>query len=460
MLIGMSAAAVGAAAAACGTSSNSAAGGSSASPSSGSSGPDGIASDAYVFGYPLVLMDATRAAAAPANRFSHAPTIPGSADRTVVRLNQDTLYSQAWLDLSAEPVVVQVPDMGSRYWLLPVLDAWTNVVHNPSSVRPQLQSGATRGPFTYAFTGPSWKGTLPVDVTPMPVPTNMAWILGRVQVDGEHDLSAVHAVQAQITIAPLSAWTRTPGTSNPPASASAGAEPVKTVADMSGTAYFEKLNALMVANPAAAAAAPALARFATVGIKPGSPGAALPADRLDTAVEAAQKRFVGYKSPTAKFENGWRFDLETGRYGTDYLQRAFIARIGLGANLPEDSLYPTYFGQADSGGTPRRFLIRFAPGQLPPVDAFWSITAYDAQSFFYPNPDEIFSVGHQTPPLKNPDGSVDIYIQNARPEQKYVAGNWLPIPPAGAFSLTLRLYAPKTSASTGRWQPPAVQPQA
>ncbi len=455
----MGAAVVGAAAAACGTSSNSAAGGSSASSSSGASDPDAIAPDAFVFGYPLVLMDATRAAAAPANRFSHAATIPSSAERIVVRLNQDTLYSQAWLDLSAEPVVVQVPDMGSRYWLLPVLDAWTNVVHNPSSVRPQQKSGAPRGPFTYAFTGPSWKGTLPDDVTAMPVPTDMAWILGRVQVNGEQDLPAVHAIQAQIKIAPLSAWTRTPGTSNPPATAPTGAEPVKTVAGLSGTAFFAKLDALMAANPPAPADASALARFATVGIKPGGSGAALPADRLDAAVQAAKKRLAGYKSPTAKFENGWGFDIETGRYGTNYLQRAFIARIGLGANLPEDSLYPTFFGQADSGGKPQKFLIRFAPGQLPPVDAFWSITAYDAQSFFYPNPDDIFSVGHQTPPLANPDGSVDIYVSNGRPDQKYVAANWLPIPASGQFSLTLRLYAPKPSASNGAWQPPAVQPQ-
>ncbi|WP_228566872.1 DUF1214 domain-containing protein [Nocardia sp. SYP-A9097] len=131
---------------------------------------------------------------------------------------------------------------------------------------------------------------------------------------------------------------------------------------------------------------------------------------------------------------------------------------GLGANLPQDALYPTVFGMADENGTPRRFTITFPAGQLPPVDAFWSITAYDGDSFFVPNPANIYAVGHGIPPVPGPDGSVVFAIQSADPGPAVPQGNWLPIPASGKFSLTLRLYAPKPPAIDGTWQPPALTP--
>ncbi|MFE2960282.1 DUF1254 domain-containing protein [Nocardia tengchongensis] len=419
-----------------------------------------MATDAYVFGYPLVLMDATRAGAAPANHFDHARTLPDASNRSIVRMNQDTLYSQAWLDLSTEPIIVQMPRMdGDRYWLLQTMDAWTNVTHNPSSVRPQLKSGSTEGPFTYAFTGPGYTGTLPEDVTPMPMPTNMAWILGRVGINGPSDLDAVHAIQDQIKIAPLSAWQQNPGTTNPPATAAPGAEAAKTVAEMKGRDFFDKLDTLMAANPPAAADADTLARFASIGIKPGASVDTLPADQLDAAAADGLKRLSGYHNPQAKEENGWDFATNVGTYGTDYLQRAYVANIGLGANLPEDAIYPLYNSTPADNTGPHRFRIHFSAGQLPPVDAFWSITAYAADGYFYDNPANIFAVGHQIPPTLNPDGSLDITVQNAKPGPEVPQGNWLPIPDTGAFSLTMRLYAPKPSVATGEWQPPAVTPQ-
>ncbi|MEU1208909.1 DUF1254 domain-containing protein [Nocardia sp. NPDC005825] len=419
-----------------------------------------VASDAYVYGYPLVLMEATRVTGAPANQFSHARSLPMAANRTIVRQNQDTLYSQAWLDLSGEPIVMTVPVMdGKRFWMMPTLDAWTNVTQNPSSINPQVKSGTGKGPFTYAFTGPNWKGTLPDGLTPLPMPTDMAWILGRIEINGEADLPAVHAIQDQLKLAPLSAWQQNHDAANPAVDASSSGDPEKEVAAMDGRTFFNKLNALMVANPPAADDAEALKRFATIGIKPGGTVDSQPADQLDAGAADAKQRIQTWPNPDLADENGWQFGTTAGRYGANYMLRANVALIGLGANLPEDAVYPSMFDiPADDNGTPRALRIHFPAGQLPPVDAFWSITAYTADGFFVDNPANIYAVGHQVPPVANPDGSIDIYVQSAEPEEGMRAANWLPIPTSGKFSLTMRLYAAHKSVIDGSWKPPALTP--
>ncbi|MFB7722492.1 DUF1254 domain-containing protein [Nocardia sp. NPDC056100] len=414
-----------------------------------------IASDAYVFGYPLVIMDVTRETSAPANRFENSRTLPDAANRSLVRPNQDTLYSKAWLDLRTEPVVVQVPAMEpDRYWLMQVMDMWTDVAQNPSSVRPQLKSGAVTGPFTYVFTPPGWTGTLPPDLTPMPLPTPQAWMLGRIEVNGAADLPAVHAIQDQLKITPLSAWIREPGVGNPAAETPAPADPVDIVAKMDGRTYFDRLNALMAIDAPAPADAPALQRFATIGIAPGGTADTLSAAQLDAAVTTGQQRVTDYHDASTATINDWNFPGVAGRYGTNYDQRAYVARMGLGGNVPEDAIYPTYYGTADGPHT--TFHIHFAPGRLPPVDAFWSITAYAADGFLIPNPAGVYSVGHQIPVARNPDGSVDILVQNARPAPEFATANWLPIPETGKFTLTMRLYAPQPDAINHIWQPPTV----
>ncbi|MFB7724769.1 DUF1254 domain-containing protein [Nocardia sp. NPDC056100] len=419
--------------------------------------PAAIAADAYVFGYPLVLMDATRASAASANHFDHAETLPTPADRQVVRLNLDTLYSQAWLDVKNEPMIVQIPEMDpNRYWLMQFLDAWTNTVHDPGSVDPQLSSG-DKGPFTYAITGPAWKGQLPEGVTPLPMPTDTVWLLGRVQVNGQDDLANVKAIQDQMKLVPLSQWQS--GNHDNPGGGTPGDKsqnPSKQVAEMDGPAFFDKLNQLMVTNPPAVADAPAMARFAKIGVAPGATADKVSADVLNGAVASATKTIAAYQNPQMKNENGWQFATNVGTYGTDYLNRANVALRGLGANLPKDALYPTVFSTADDNGTPIRYTLHFPDGKLPPAKAFWSITAYDADSFLIDNPANIYAVGHQIPVTKNADGSVDITVQNADPGPAVPQGNWLPIPASGKFSLTMRLYAPDQSAVDGSWQPPAL----
>ncbi|MFC9893016.1 DUF1254 domain-containing protein [Nocardia sp. NPDC127579] len=445
----------GTALAACGSDDSSSSSGTSTS----GSDPTGVATDAYVFGYPLVLVDATRGTA-PVNQFMHADSLPTAADRVVVRMNLDTLYSQAWLDLSAEPLVMQIPDMGpDRYWLMQMLDAWSNTAHNPSSVRPQTTPGQTTPPFTYLATGPGWNGTVPDGMTRLEFPTNTVWVIGRVQVDGESDIAAVRAIQEKMKLAPLSAWQADPNLTTPGMTipdAQKATSPAAAVAAMDGTAFFTKLCQLMSDNPPAPDDHEAMTRFAPLGITPGGTPTADPAV-LNAAVTKAKQQIADFKDPEAQNDNGWLFSTDVGAYGTDYPLRAHTAYFGLGANLAEDALYPSLNGVADADGRPRRFRLHFPAGQLPPVDAFWSLTAYDGDSYLIDNPAGIYAVGHQIPVTANPDGSVDIAVQNADPGAAVPRGNWLPIPVAGKFSLTLRLYAPKSEAAEGKWQPPALE---
>ncbi|MEV6770010.1 DUF1254 domain-containing protein [Nocardia sp. NPDC051030] len=421
--------------------------------------PKDVAAEAYTFGYPLVLMDVTRAGALPVNQFANAVALPTPDEKQVVRLNLDTLYSQAWLDLHPEPLVLQVPAMESgRYWLMQVLDAWTNTRHNPSSVNPKERTGNDGAPYNYLLTGPGWTGNVPSDLTQLPMPSDTAWVIGRIQVNGQEDVGNVRALQDQLKLVPLSAWLRgeTDSHGRPYASDPNLTPPPKQVAAMDGPTFFNRMCALMAANPPAPEDAPALARFAKIGIKPGGTVDNLAADLLNDGVAQAKAQIPKYDDPKTKHENGWMFATDLGFYGTNYALRARTAQQALGANLPEDSLYPTIFGKADNNGTPIRYRLHFPAGQLPPVDAFWSITAYDASSYLVPNPAGIYAIGHETPVVPNADGSVDLAIQSEDPGSSVPHGNWLPIPSSGQFSLSMRLYAPQKRAIDGDWQVPAL----
>ncbi|MBF6299555.1 DUF1254 domain-containing protein [Nocardia amamiensis] len=420
-----------------------------------------IARDAYIFGYPLVLMDLTRVAAeaaTPANRFQHAVALPTPAQRDVARLDRDTLRSTAWLDLRAEPMVLQVPAMDDRrFWLVQLLDAWTNNAHNPSSDRPQANSAAP--PYTYVVTGPGWSGVLPGGLTQLPMPTPTVWLIARIQLDGDDDLPVVRALQQELKLVPLSVWTnaREPRAA-PPGGLSAAQPPSEQMAEMDARAFFDRMCAVMSTNPPAPEDAPAMRHFATIGIRPGGKVHGLSDTELTAAVETAQQQIPVYIGARMVNEDGWLIDPEVGRYGTDYLLRAIIARIGVGAGPRENIFNPTLFASADARGSMGRFRLHFAPGRLPPADAFWSLTAYDADSRLVPNPAGIYSVGYQVPVVLNPDGSLDIAVQYGDPGPGVPAGNWLPIPDSGQFSLTLRLFSPNVEALQGHWQPPPLTP--
>ena len=426
---------------------------------------------AVIYGLPLVLLDITMKQAtnvvhpsgfkAPVNQFAHVRDFPTADFKAVVRANVDTLYSSAFLDLSREPIVLSVPDTHGHYYLMPMIDAWSNVFASPGT--RTTGSGAN----SFVITGPGWTGPLPAALQHIASPTNNVWILGRTQASGRADLAAVHALQDQYTLVPLSAFGKPytlPDGANDPA-VDMKTPPVEQIRAMSATAYFGTLARQLKPNSPPVSEAPILSQLAKIGIVPGE---TFDASRLDPVVAAALQSSV-----SAAFDklheashnvsqpvNGWQIPpLTLGRFGTDYGLRAVIALIAYGANLSEDAVYPTTFTDADGKllDGANRYTLHFAKGETPPVRAFWSLTMYDPQSFFVSNPANRYAVSGWMPLISNPDGSIDIYLQHDSPGVAKES-NWLPAP-SGAFNVTLRMYWPRTGAPSilnGTWKPPAV----
>lgn len=429
-----------------------------------------IGMEAYVYFYPLVIMGVTREqtnslpgapANSLANRFFHIRTFPPADFRAVVRPNFDTLYSSAWLDLSKEPMIVSAPDTAGRYYLLPMLDMWTDVFAVPG----KRTSGTTTAHF--AVVPPGWTGDLPADVVRIDAPTPHVWIIGRTQTNGPKDYAAVNKIQDGYTITPLSQWGHAPpqATIEAPPNTKAPA-PLEVVNTMPALAYFKYAAELMKTNPPHITDWSMIARLKRIGIEVGK---SYEPERLNAAVQEALSRAapdalkaMRAKMPTlARVVNGWQINTDTvGVYGDYYLKRAIVARIGLGANQPEDAIYPLIVVDAD-GKPPtgdNKYVLHFGKDELPPVHAFWSVTMYDAEGFQVANPINRFALGDRDPLNYNADGSLDLYVQHDDPGGERTA-NWLPSPAAGVLGLTMRLYAPKPAVLEGRWAPPPLRRQ-
>lgn len=430
-----------------------------------------LATDAYVFGYPLVTMEMTRrimtnvaapeGTRAPMGQLIKARQYPDAKFRDVTAPNADTLYTAAWIDVGKEPWVLSLPDMKGRYFLFPMLDAWTTVFEAPGS-----RTTGT-GAQTYVITGPGWSGKLPPGMTQYKSPTDLVWILGRIYCTGTpEDYAAVHAIQDQCKLVPLGSWGKEYA---PPAGKVDPAIDMKTavrdqVNKLDATAYFTLLAELMKANPPVAADSREVARFASIGLVPGKD---FDASKLK-ADFASRIPTVGFDrimlqlkvNKSVKNENGWLFDSVTGVYGTDYLNRALVTAIGLGANRVQDAVYPTSLRDAndnDYSGA-NKYIIHFPKGQLPPAQGFWSVTMYDANYFFVANPLNRYSISARQNLKANADGSVDLYIQNQSPGADKES-NWLPAP-TGKFVLMMRLYWPSEKAPSiidGTWKPPPAK---
>ncbi|MFJ4946823.1 DUF1254 domain-containing protein [Streptomyces sp. NPDC088760] len=424
---------------------------------------------AYIYGYPLVLMKTTERSStnvtapdsanirAPINQFAKAADVPGPDQKSVVSPNVDTLYTPAWLDLSAEPVVLHIPDTDGRYYLMPILSAWTNVIDSVGKRTTGTQAG------DYAITGPDWDGRLPAGVKEIKSPTNTAWILGRTQLNGPSDLSAVQSLVSKYDVRPLSAYGdksyKPPqGRVDPNVPST---PPKNVVQQMDAQDFFSALAAAMAANPPARADAPMVAKLARLGIHPGQKVDldAIPPDTakaLERAVPEGQRQIQAAVANVGKDINGWRVATDLGTYGTNYTLRAATDWQGLGANLPQDAIYPINFvdgtGQQLSGAN--QYVIHFPPGKTPPANAFWSVTMYNPDGFLVPNSINRYAVGHTAEPTANADGSVDLYVQRDAPAADKKA-NWLPAP-SGQFNVMLRLYWPQQSVIDGTWTPPAI----
>ena len=424
---------------------------------------------AYLYAYPLVMMEMSRRIStnlespvgtrAPMNQFAFLREYPNASFTDVVAPNADTLYEVGWFDVSKEPMVITTPDIGKRYALFPMLSAWTNVFDSPGT---RTTGGASQ---TFAVTGPGWSGTLPAGLRQVKCATSFFWMIGRIYSSGTpDDFAAVHKLQDQMKAVPLSSYGQ-PYT--PPAGTVDPSIDMKTpitqqVNAMSGKAFFTLFAQLLSGNPPAPDDTPMLDTLAQIGIVPGKPFDfdSLPAPTqtaLNGASKPALEGMKAYLPKAGKLVNGWSVITDLGSYGTNYILRAMVALIGLGANLPQDAIYPAYAKPLD--GSTNSYVIHFAKDQTPPVNAFWSITLYNKLQYFYDNPLNRYTVSERTPFVKNPDGSIDVYVQHNAPGGEKDA-NWLPAP-AEKFNLIMRLYAPKETPPSildGTWVVPPVQP--
>lgn len=439
-----------------------------------------IARNAYLYFYPLVTMDVTRKQltnveagkseiGGPMNMFANVPEFPTADMRTVVRPNFDTLYSSGWLDLTKEPVVITAPDTGGRYYLLPMLDMWSDVFASPGWRTTGTQAA------NFLVTPPGWDPSLrqkmietfrlPTDIQRIEAPTPYVWVIGRTKTDGPADYDAVHKIQAGYKITPLSQWGKAPQPVEVKIDPSIDMKtpPKLQVDNMAGAKYFAYAAELLKLHPPHVTDQPIVAQMHHIGLEPGKP---FDVAKLDPAVQKAiesapqeAQNLMKWKMPTlARVANGWAMNTDTmGVYGNYYLKRAMVAQDGLGANVPEDAIYP--LNLADDAGKSldgaNTYAIHFDQDTMPPVDAFWSVTLYDPDGFQVANGLNRFALSSWMPFAKNSDGSIDLYIQNESPGAEHEA-NWLPAP-KGPFNLTMRLYAPKADALTGKWNPPPVK---
>jgi len=423
---------------------------------------DQVAAEAWLFGYPLVLMDVTRRVTSghgpPVNTFDHMRSFPDYTFTDVASPNADTLYSLAWLDLRAEPIVLSIPDLGGRFHTFPMASGWTDVFFSPGS-RTTGEGGAD-----YAIVGPGWTGTLPADVTRVDAPTNMVYVAGRTGTAGTRDFLAVHELQDMYLLTPVSRFEPDAPFPEPveawPSTKDFSA-PVDQVARMDGPTFFGRLARLLADNPARDSDGPAMAGLAQLGITPSTEDT--PATSSDPAVAAAiaagpsaGQALLRQAGERAEKVNGWVIRRGLGEYGTDYARRAQTALVSLGANLDADSVAPR--ATVDEQGRPlnghHRYRMHFAPGELPPVRGFWSLTVYNDKQFFVDNPIDRYAIGDRDDIAPGPDGSVDILIQHDEPGP-HLESNWLPAP-TGSFNVILRAYWPEQSVLNGAWTPPPL----
>lgn len=425
---------------------------------------------AYLFGYPLVMMEVTKQhqmliGTSAMNRFNHAKRFPDPGFNGVVSPNIDTLYSISHFDLRREPLVMEIPDTSGRFYMLQIMDAWSNVV-----ISPGTRTIGT-APKRYLVAGPDWHGETPAGLELVRVPTQLAWLIGRIRSANERDYQAVTQLQEHFKLMPLSSWQGQPGGPATPVAMvelprlELSPSPDRQVATWSQDEFFATFCRLLKDNPLASADAPMMQRIQATGLLGEgctaqlSPlrkfGSALGYRKVQEAL--ANARQLLEELPTY---NGWRIGYDLGEYGTRYEQRAVVAKIALGANLAADAIYPNLW--KDQDGQPlsgeHRYVLHFSKEQLPPVRAFWSLTLYNGQQFLSANPLNRYALSDGSDLHYNADGSLDLYVQHEQPQTPEQLSNWLPAP-TDDFSLFLRLYWPEDSVLNKQWLPPAIQRQ-
>lgn len=428
-----------------------------------------IAVDAYIYAYPLVLMEIskkvmtnfaqpdTNGAGAPVNQFANKKTFPDASFTDVVSPNADTLYSFLWYDVTHEPLILEFPATNGRYFLIPILDMWTDVFFSAGT----RTTGNDKQIF--ALASMDWQGLIPAGANLIRCPTNVGWLIGRYETKGQDDFANVWELQKQLLARSLSSYNNNTAPAviftDPNVDKTA---PVQQVDKLTGGQFFQMFSAISANNQPHQNDYPILEQMSRIGIIPGKPlhiSDPIVAQAIAQAPAIAKQRIISNIKNIGKIFNGWQINLSgIGTYGTAYLQRASIAYKGLGANLIEDAVYPIAAVDANNKhfSSNSKYLLHFNKEQLPPVRGFWSLTLYNEQAFFVDNKINRYAIGDRDNLQYNKDGSLDIYIQKLAPS-KDKEQNWLPAPQTGEFTLMLRLYWPKETVLDQTWVPPAIK---
>jgi hypothetical protein len=426
--------------------------------------------EAYVYGFPLVIMDVTKDGltaastsgeySAPMNQLARLRTYVSPDFKNVVRISRNSLWAHGFIDLDNEPFVYSQPDTKGRFILMQAFNMWTDTFAATGS----RTTGTGAGNFLLA--GAHWKGMAPSDVKQtFRCSTRYAWILVQISAAGPQDFAEIHPLQDKLQFTPLSAWGKpyTPPDNVPiDPNVDLTATPYDQVRLMTGEMFFQRLALVMKDNPPYPADGKVLGRLKKLGIEPGKEFESRKIDPgvvkgLNGAPLEVWKKFAEgvYEAPTV---NGWVNLLNLGRFGTDYNTRALVAWLGLGALTAEDLVYPSAFVDADGkvldGAS--QYVMHFERDELPPSDSnVWSISAY-RENFYVHNPIERYGLLSGMPLTYNADGSLDVYIQRTSPGAEKEA-NWLPCPPSGPFNMTIRIYQPKKAVLDGSYKIPPVK---
>ena len=433
---------------------------------------------AYKYGLPLVTTNKTfknqtsvnvsnGEGFGPVNQFNHVRELTDAEDRAVVAPNYDTLYSIAWLNLKNQPQIIHVPKVKDRYFVIPLMSPYTEDFKNLGSV-----NGTKPG--DYAVVGPNaGKVKLPKGVKKIKSPYDRVWIIERTYVDNHDpkDVKRVHKIQNELSLTPLKHYGdkdwKKPKPKKPDTTVDSPELP-------GGLQYFDRLGKELVKFPPPAADQPELDRLAEIGVGPGlkpSENTELSPDTLRGMKDAVAGGYDSViKDLTKSYLDGFAdhngyLVMPTGTYGTDYTGRAMVTQVGLGALLPEEAIYP--LAQIDQNygrlNGSKDYVLHIPAGELPPVNAFWSLTMYDSEGFLVPNPLDRYVINDRTDLAENPDGSIDLYVQSDQPADPKQAQNWLPSPEGDDFRLIWRLYATEPGEIDGvltgtGWDPPAITP--
>jgi hypothetical protein len=430
---------------------------------------DRIATEAYLFFTPLVIMEITRRCQtnvtpqthprlAPMNHLNHSRRFPDGDFRGVVRANWDTLYSSVWLDLTDEPQVITIPPVpANRFFMFPLYDMWTEAFASPGT----RTNGTAAASFAVCREG--WTGALPAGVRRIDAPTPYVWIIGRTETHLAPDYPNIHAFQDGMSLTPLSAY---PG----PAPArectinsswDSRTPPFHQFRALDASDFFRWAAELAQIHPPHVSDWNMVERLKALNFHYGQP---YDPDAQDASVraalaqapQAARRAMASFHDATSVLRNGWRYAIEgVGNWGSNYVRRAFVAIRGLGANPVEETVYPNL--TLDENGRPLdgegHYRLHF--DVAPPVRAFWSLTAYNAEGFTEPNDGDRYALGDRDDLHYNDDGSLDVYLGHTCPDASPLT-NWLPTP-RGPIDVTLRLYWPEDAVFSGAFTPPPAE---